>query len=74
MRKISDGESTLDALKYYLDKTTGRIRTEESDLYLGAFHPEDICLAIYMDGTYELIQPQENRKIDIKKDGAHGPF
>ncbi len=74
VRKISDGESTLDALKYYVDKTTGRIKTEESDIYLGAFHPEDICMAIYLDGTYELIKPVENRKIDIKKMAHMGKF
>jgi topoisomerase-4 subunit A len=66
VKLVKAGESTLDALKYYLDKKTGRIKTKESDLYLGSFHPEDICLAIYKDGTYELIQPLENRKIDIK--------
>lgn len=74
IRKISDGESTLDALKYWVDKATGRIKTTESDLYLGAFHPEDICLAIYLDGTYEMIQPQENRKIDVKKMVHMGKF
>ncbi len=66
VRSIRSGESTLDALKYYLDQSTGRIKSEESDLYLGAFHPDDKCLAIYKDGTYELIQPRENRKMDIK--------
>lgn len=57
VRKIevkSKGESTLGGLDIWLDETVGRLNTDERGRYLGNFMGDDLILAIYKDGSYEL--------------------
>ena len=63
---IQEGTTTLGGIKYWLNKKTNRLVTEESDLFLGAFNPGDMCLALYKDGSYELIKPDANRRFDME--------
>ncbi len=49
------GGSTLGGLNIYFDAKIGRLNTEERGTYLGSFHSEDRILALYTDGTYEIM-------------------
>lgn len=48
------GISTLGGIDIWYDETIGRINTNEHGNYLGNFKGEDLILAIYKDGSYEL--------------------
>jgi topoisomerase-4 subunit A len=65
IKLLESGESTLESAKFWLDKATGRILTSESDIYLGPFDEGEFCLLVYKSGSYELIEPEENRRVDI---------
>ena len=65
VKLLASGSSTLDAIEFYLDDKTGRIKSDGGNQYLGAFNPDDLCIALYKDGSYELLKPAENKKLDI---------
>jgi len=48
------GVSTLGGIDIWYDETIGRINTNEHGAYLGNFKGDDLILAIYKDGNYEL--------------------
>ncbi len=70
VRKVvqkSVGESTLGALKIWMDETSGRLNTEERGKLLGAFDTGDLILAIYNDGTYENTDYEMTNRYDTTK-------
>ncbi len=69
VRKIAQvevGKSTLGAQKYWYDDTSGRINKDERGKYMGSFDTGDQLLAIYGEGSYEIIDFDPSGKIDVK--------
>ncbi len=50
------GESTIGGRDIWIDKTVGRLNTEERGDYLGSFDTDDQILCIYKDGSYDLTE------------------
>jgi topoisomerase-4 subunit A len=48
------GVSTLGGLDIYYDPVIGRLNTDKRGYLVGTFHGEDLILALYKDGTYEI--------------------
>lgn len=48
------GKSTLGGVDLWYNPTLGRLNRDERGAYLGNFEANDLILAIYKDGTYEL--------------------
>lgn len=61
------GKSTLGAMKIWMDEVSGRLNKAERGLYLGAFDTGDQILAIYNDGTYELMDLEITKKFEPKE-------
>lgn len=64
VRKIDlkkEGTSTLGGRMVYYDKSTGRIYFDERGEKIGSFQGDDLVLAIYKSGDYELFNPSELR-------------
>lgn len=69
IRKITQvevGQSTLGALKIWMDKVSGRLNTEDRGVYLGAFDTGDQILTIYKDGSYELTDYELTNRYEAK--------
>ncbi len=69
VRKIAQlevGKSTLGAQKYWYDDASGRINTDERGKYLGSFDTGDQLIAIYGDGSYEIIEFDASSRIEVK--------
>ncbi len=69
VRKIDQlevGQSTLGALKVWVDPASGRFNTEERGKYLGEFDTGDLIISLYEDGTYQLTPPDPVLKVEIK--------
>lgn len=69
VRKITQvevGKSTLGSQKYWYDEASGRINKDERGKYLGSFDTGDRLLAVYGEGTYEIIDFDPGAKIDTK--------
>jgi topoisomerase-4 subunit A len=49
-----EGQSTLGALKVWIDEVSGRLNTEERGYFLGPFDTGDLILILYKDGSYEM--------------------
>ena len=64
---IEAGISTLGEVDYWINKKTGWIENSESDIHLGSYAQDDMCVLVYDDGTYELILPGTDKKIDVEK-------
>ena len=64
--QVSVGQSTLGALKIWVDLASGRFNTEERGQYLGEFDTGDLIISLYDDGTYQLTPPDPVLKIQIK--------
>ncbi|MFT5264055.1 MAG: topoisomerase-4 subunit A [Polaribacter sp.] len=60
--QLSIGASSLGAIKLWMDKVSGRLNTEERGLFLGDFDSGDQIVALYKDGTYEVIDFDVNKK------------
>ncbi|MFQ5445704.1 MAG: DNA gyrase/topoisomerase IV subunit A [Saprospiraceae bacterium] len=60
------GQSTIGAIKIWMDEVSGRLNTEERGLYLGAFDTGDSLLSIYNDGTYEQTDFELTRRFEVK--------
>ena len=57
VRKIqlkAEGKSTLGGLDIWYDESIGRLNTDERGQHLGNFQAEDLVIAFYKDGQYEL--------------------
>lgn len=65
VRKIDlkkEGTSTLGGRMVYYDKSTGRIYFDERGEKIGSFQGDDLVLAIYKAGDYELFNPSDLRQ------------
>ncbi len=65
--QISVGKSSLGAIHVWMDEVSGRLNTEERGLYLGGFDTGDNIIAIYKDGSYEINEPDLNKKYDANR-------
>ena len=57
VRNISQkerGQSTLGAIRIWMDDVSGRLNTDERGRYLGEFDTGDTILAVFNDGSYEM--------------------
>jgi len=63
--QISQGSSTLGALKIYMDEVSGRLNTEGRGLLLGEFDTGANIFAIYKDGTYELTDYEMTNRYEV---------
>ncbi|GJM35993.1 MAG: DNA topoisomerase IV subunit A [Saprospiraceae bacterium] len=61
------GKSTLGAMKIWMDSVSGRLNTDERGIFLGAFDTGDHLMAIYKDGSYEVLELDLNKKFDTKE-------
>jgi topoisomerase-4 subunit A len=69
IRKITQkevGQSTLGAMKIWMDKVSGRLNVDERGTYLGAFDTGDQILAIYADGSYEITDFELTNRYEAK--------
>ncbi|HHS95927.1 MAG TPA: DNA gyrase/topoisomerase IV subunit A [Phaeodactylibacter sp.] len=65
IRKVTQleiGPSSLGAIKLWLDQASGRLNTEERGLFLGDFDSGDQLIALYKDGSYEIIDFDVSKK------------
>lgn len=60
------GQSTIGAIKVWMDEVSGRLNTDERGKYLGAFDTGDQILAIYHDGSYETVGFELTRRFEVK--------
>jgi topoisomerase-4 subunit A len=70
VRKVSlkeVGKSTLGALEVWMDEVSGRLNTDERGRYLGAYDTGDCILAIYKEGSYEVVEMDLNKRFDPKE-------
>ncbi|MCR9101285.1 MAG: DNA gyrase/topoisomerase IV subunit A [bacterium] len=77
VRKVSlkeEGESTLGAIKIWMDEVSGRLNTDERGLLLGEFNSGDHLFAIYKEGAYEVIELDLNKKFEPKEIVSIGKF
>ncbi|KGE88714.1 MAG: DNA gyrase/topoisomerase IV subunit A [Phaeodactylibacter xiamenensis] len=77
VRKVSlkeEGESTLGAIKIWMDEVSGRLNTDERGLLLGEFSSGDHLFAIYKEGAYEVIELDLNKKFEPKEIVSIGKF
>jgi topoisomerase-4 subunit A len=57
VKKVSQksrGTSTLGGRDLWLDETIGRLNIDKRGKHLGSFNTDDLILAVYDDGSYEL--------------------
>jgi topoisomerase-4 subunit A len=62
--KIAGG-STLGGLNIYYDNKIGRLNTEERGIYLGSFQSDDKILALYTDGSYQIMNADLTNRYEI---------
>ena len=68
VKKISQvevGQSSLGAVKVWMDEISGRINDEERGYYLGDFDTGDQLIALYKDGSYEIRDLEIGSKFDM---------
>jgi topoisomerase-4 subunit A len=57
VRKVAQkelGQSTLGAIRVWMDEVSGRLNTDERGVFLGEFDTGDQLCTLYQDGSYEL--------------------
>ena len=64
VKEKSVGLSTLSGIKIYYDNSIGRLNTEQRGEYLGKFNGEDMIIAVYKDGNYELTSFELTNRYD----------
>ncbi|MFL2996487.1 MAG: DNA gyrase/topoisomerase IV subunit A [Cytophagales bacterium] len=64
VKEKSVGLSTLSGIKIYYDNSIGRLNTEQRGEYLGKFNGEDMIIAVYKDGNYELSSFELTNRYD----------
>ena len=60
------GQSTLGALKLWMDSVSGRLNTDERGILLGEFDTGDQILVLYKDGSYELTDFELTNRYEPK--------
>jgi topoisomerase-4 subunit A len=63
--QVSVGQSSLGAMKVYIDDVSGRLNTDGRGRLLGAFDTGAKLIALYKDGSYELSELDLTRKFDV---------
>ncbi len=69
VRKVTQkevGKSTIGGRKIWVDKTSGRLNTEERGQYLGSFDTGNSILAIHKNGEYEVTDYELTNRYDPK--------
>ena len=69
IRKITQkevGQSTLGAIKIWMDKVSGRLNVDERGTYLGAFDTGDQIMVVYSDGSYEITDYELTNRYEAK--------
>jgi len=61
------GQSTLGAIKVWMDDVSGRLNTEERGTFLGDFDTGDSIFALYNDGSYEVLDYDLTKRFDLKE-------
>jgi len=77
VRKVSlkeEGQSTLGAIKIWMDEVSSRLNTDERGKLLGEFNSGDHLFAIYKEGSYEIAELELNKKFDPKEIVYIGKF
>lgn len=67
VRKVtlkSVGKSTLGALHFWMDSVSGKLNTDQRGVYLGEFDTGDHIFALYKDGSYEMMEMDQNRRFN----------
>ncbi len=67
VRKITRkamGKSTLGALQVWMDDVSGKLNTDERGRYLGEFDTGDHLIALYKDGSYEMLEMDQARRFN----------
>ncbi len=59
------GQSTIGAIKIWMDEVSGRLNTDERGKFLGAFDTGDLILCLYNDGTYQMTDFDLSRRYDV---------
>jgi len=72
--QVSQGNSTLGALKIYMDEVSGRLNTEDRGLFLGEFDTGANILVITKDGSYELTDYEMTNRYDVSSIVHIGKF
>jgi topoisomerase IV subunit A len=57
----------IKGVDYWYDENIGKLFTRETGKYLGSFTPDDLVLALYNDGQYELTTADPMNHYDIDK-------
>lgn len=63
--QVSVGQSSLGAMKVYIDDVSGRLNTDGRGRLLGAFDTGEKLIALYKDGSYEMSELDLTRKFDV---------
>ncbi len=77
IRKVSlktVGKSTLGALKFWMDEVSGKLNTDARGVFLGEFDTGDKLLVLYKEGTYELMEIDQNRRFNPEEMAFIGKF
>ncbi|MEM6347512.1 MAG: DNA gyrase/topoisomerase IV subunit A, partial [Bacteroidota bacterium] len=61
------GSSTLGGRKIWYDETVGRLNVEKRGQFLGEFDTEDLIIAFYRNGSYQLTNFELTNRFDISK-------
>jgi len=59
------GQSTVGGRALWFDEVMGRLNTDKRGRLLGIFDNADRLLAIYTDGTYELLAPETTHHFEV---------
>lgn len=59
------GQSTIGAIKIWMDEVSGRMNTDGRGKYLGEFDTGVLVVSLYNDGTYELNEFDLTRRYDV---------
>ncbi len=68
VRKVTQlelGQSSLGAIKIWMDEVSGRINKEERGKYLGAYDTGDLLITLYKNGHYEVTEMDFDKKFDV---------
>jgi len=60
------GQSTIGAIKVWMDEVSGRLNTDGRGKLLGSFDTGDKILAVFNDGTYEVSDFEMARRFEVK--------
>ena len=61
------GQSTLSAIKLWVDESSGRLNRDERGIFLGDFDTGDLILVIYKDGSYSMTDYEMSNRYDTKE-------